>query len=53
VPLQEVKAKTAAMDADLASKQSALEAQEQARDMAKDKMDTIEKRVAALGGCSL
>lgn len=48
---QEVKAKTAAMDADLASKQSALEAHEQARDMAADKLGAMEERVASLGGC--
>lgn len=45
---QEVKAKTAAMDADLASKQSALEAHEQARDMAADKLGAMEERVASL-----
>lgn len=50
-PAQEVKARTAAMDADLASKQSALEAHEQARDMAADKLGTMEARTASLGGC--
>ncbi|PSC68712.1 structural maintenance of chromosomes 1 [Micractinium conductrix] len=45
---QEVKVKTAAMDADLASKQSALEAQEQARDMAAEKVETMAARMAAL-----
>ncbi len=45
-----MKAKTAAMDADLASKQSALEAHEQARDIAAEKLGTMEERVASLGG---
>lgn len=40
------------MDADLASKQSALEAHEQARDIAAEKLGTMEERVASLGGLS-
>lgn len=46
---QEVKGKTAQMDADLAARQAALEAQEQARDIARDKLEAIDGRVAALG----
>ncbi|KAL4421458.1 hypothetical protein ABPG75_010749, partial [Micractinium tetrahymenae] len=45
---QDVKAKTAAMDADLTSKQSALEAHEQAHDMAAEKLATVEERIASL-----
>lgn len=47
--LQEVKGKTAQMDADLAARQAALEAQEQARDIARDQLEAIDGRVAALG----
>lgn len=46
--LQDVKGKTAQMDADLASKQAALEAQEQARDIARDKAESIDARIATL-----
>ncbi|KAI3423850.1 hypothetical protein D9Q98_009684 [Chlorella vulgaris] len=45
---QEVKGKTAQMDADLASKQAALQAQEQARDIAADKAESIDARIASL-----
>ncbi|EFN54639.1 hypothetical protein CHLNCDRAFT_52951 [Chlorella variabilis] len=45
---QDVKGKTAQMDADLASKQAALEAQEQARDIARDKAESIDARIATL-----
>lgn len=45
---QEVKARTATTGADLASKQSALDGQEQARDIAADKLATMEARIQTL-----
>ena len=49
---QEVKAKTAQMDADLATQQAALEAQEQAAEIAREKVETMDGRIATLSECA-
>jgi hypothetical protein len=43
-----VKAKTAQMDADLATQQAGLEAQEQAAEIAREKVETMDGRITTL-----